>query len=53
MDEMSLDNDSDAETMSTDMLEGIRGGSQYNPIINRRKAFYKILDRIKRGQAEC
>ena len=35
VDEMSLDNDSDVEPMSTDMLENIRDGSQSRPIMNR------------------
>ena len=38
--------------MSTDMVEDIRDGSQYHPIIHRREARYNICDRIKRGQAE-
>ena len=52
MDEMSSVNEPDAEPMRTDMLEDIRDGSQYHPIINRREAHYKIFGRIKRGQAE-
>ena len=39
--------DSDAEPMSTEMLEDICDGSQYHPVVNRREARYKICDRIK------
>ena len=42
MDKMSLGNESDAEHMTTDTLEDIRGGSQSHPEINRREARYKI-----------
>ena len=52
MDEMSSGDGSDDEPMSTDMLEDIRDGSQYHPIIHMREARYNICDRIKRGQAE-
>ena len=45
-------NESDAEPMSTEMLEDIRDGSQSRLIVNRREACYKIHDRIKRSQAE-
>ena len=38
--------------MSTDMLEKIRDGSQYHPIINRVEARYKIRYCIKKRQAE-
>ena len=34
--EMSLGDESSADTMSTDMLEGVCDGNQYNPRINRR-----------------
>ena len=47
MDEISSGDESDAETMSTDMLEDICDGSQYHPSINRREARYKIHDCIK------
>ena len=52
MDTMSSDNESDAETMLTDMLDDILDGSQSNPIINRRDARNKIRDLIKQGQVE-
>ena len=39
---------SDDDTMSTDMSEDISDGSQYNSILNRREALYKISDHIKR-----
>ena len=41
-------NESDVESMSTDMLEDIRDGSQSHPIINRREAHYKIHNCIKK-----
>ena len=47
MDEVSPGDESDAETMPTDMLEDIRYGSQYHPSINRREARYNIRDCIK------
>ena len=50
---MSSGNESDAEPMSTDMLEYIHDGSQSHPSLNSREACYKIIDRIKQGQAEC
>ena len=47
MDAMSSGYESDAEPMSTDMLEDIPDGSQYHPIINRREERYKTHDLIK------
>ena len=44
---MSSVNESDAEPMSTDMLEDIFDGSQSYPIINSREARYKIRDHFK------
>ena len=38
MDTMSSVDESDAETMSTDMLEYIFDGSQHHPSINRNEA---------------
>ena len=52
MDTMSSYDESDAETMSTDMLEYICDGSQSHPIVNRREARYKIHDWIKWSQSE-
>ena len=49
---MSSGDESDAESMSTDMLEDICDGSQSHPLINRREERYKICDWIKQGQAE-
>ena len=42
MDAISSGNESDAEPISTDMLEDIRDGSQSHPRINGREARYKI-----------
>ena len=51
MDGMSLGNESDAEAMSTEMLEEICDGIQSHPGINSRKARYKILYCIRGSQA--
>ena len=47
IDVMSSGYESDAEPISTYMLEDIRDGSQSHPIINRREACYKIQYHIK------
>ena len=52
MDMMSSGNTYDTETMSTNMLEDIRDGSQSRPKINRREARYKIHCCIKKIQVE-
>ena len=52
MDVMLSGDDSDAELMSTYMLEDICDGIQYHPSINRRESRYKIHDCIKIVQAE-
>ena len=52
IDTISSGDESDAEPMSTHMLQDICDGSQDNLIINRREACCKILDHIKRGQSE-
>ena len=49
---MSSSDESDAEPMSTDMLEDIPGGSQTHLNVNMKEARYKIRDRIKQGQLE-
>ena len=49
---MSSGDQSDAEPMSTDMLEDIVISSQSHLSTNRREAQYKICDCIKQGQAE-
>ena len=48
---MSSENGCYAESMSTDMLEDICGGSQSHPSINIIEAHYKIRDHIKHGKA--
>ena len=50
---MSSGDESDAELISTDMLEDIRDVSQSHPIINRREALYKIRGHFKQRIAEC
>ena len=49
---MSSGDESDAETISTEMLEDIRDGSQSHPSVNRRDSCYKISGCIKWSQAE-
>ena len=44
---MSSGDESDAETISTEMLEDIRDGSQSHPSVNRRDSYYKISGCIK------
>ena len=51
MDEISSGDDSNAELISTNMLEDICDGSQSHPRKNRIEACYKIRDCIKQGQA--
>ena len=48
MDEMSLGDESDAEPMSTDMLEYICDKSQYHQSINSRDAPYNTYDCIRK-----
>ena len=52
MNAISSSNESDAESMSMEMLEDIRDGSQSRPSVNRIEASYKIHDRIKQSQTE-
>ena len=52
MNAMDSCDDSEDETMSTEMLEIIRDGSKSHPILNRRESHYKIRDLIKRRQME-
>ena len=44
MDALSLGNESDAEPISTHMLEDIRNGNQSQPSINMIGASYKMHD---------
>ena len=52
MDVMSSGDESDAETMSTEILEDICDGSDYYLRVNRRESRYIIRDCIKRIQME-
>ena len=52
MDVMSSVEESDDETMSTDMLENIRDGGQPHLSINRREARYKIRDCFKQRRTQ-
>ena len=51
MDAISSDDESDAETISTDMVEYFRDISQYNLSINTREVCYNIRDHFKWMQA--
>ena len=44
---MLLGNESDAETISTEMLEDICNSSKYHPSINRKEARYKTCSRTR------
>ena len=52
MDANNFGDDSDHDLISTEMLEDIRDGSQTHLNINRRKARYKIRDRIWQIQSQ-
>ena len=52
MDTINSGDESDHDLMSTEMLEGIRDGSQTHPNVNRRESLYKIRDRIKKRKSE-
>ena len=52
MDVMTSGNESNAEPMSTEMLEDICDSSHYCPSINKREARYKIGDHIKQSKSE-
>ena len=47
---MDYGDESDDEPMSTEMLEDIREGIQYNPTVNSRYTRYKIRGRIRQRQ---
>ena len=44
---MSSGNESDDEPISTEMLEDIRGGSQYHPNLNRREHATRYVITLK------
>ena len=52
MDQILSGDESDAEPMSTDMLEEICDGSQYHPSINKREVRDKIQYWIKQRKTE-
>ena len=52
MDVMDSGDESDDESISTEILEYIRNISEYHTNINRREARYKIRDCIKQRQPE-
>ena len=52
MENINSGDESDHYLISTDMLEDICDGSQTHPNVNRKKALYKIRDRIRQRQSE-
>ena len=52
IDAMDSGDESNDESMSTEMLEDICDGIQSHPSVNRREAHYKIRHRIKKRQSE-
>ena len=52
MDAINSDDESYHDLISMEMLEDTCDGSQIHPNFNRRKARYKIFDRIKQRQLE-
>ena len=52
MDAINCGDESDYDLISTDMLEDIHDGSQTHPNVNKRKARYKIRDRIRQIQSK-
>ena len=52
IDAMDSGDESDHDLISTEMLEGIRDGSQTHPNVYRRKSRYNICDSIKQIQLE-
>ena len=53
MDAINSGDESDHDLIYTEMLEDICDGSQTHPNVNRRKAHYKICDRVRQRQPEC
>ena len=47
MENIVLNEQSDSDLISTDMLQDIRDGSQTHPNVNKREARYKIRDHIR------
>ena len=50
MDTMDSVDESDDDSMSTDMLEDICDGSQSHSKVNRRESCYKVRDHINQGK---
>ena len=49
---MYYGDESDHDSMFTEMLEDICDGSQYHPSVNMREVRYKIYDHIRQRQSE-
>ena len=52
MENLYSSDESDHDLISTEMIHDICDGSQNHPNVNRRKARYKIRDRIRQRQLE-
>ena len=53
MDAMDSGNESDDDTISTEMLEDILDGSQSHLNVHKRESRYKIRDFIKQNQTSA
>ena len=49
---MDYGDESDHDLLSTEMLEDICGGSQYQSNVNKRESRYKLRNHIKQRQLE-
>ena len=52
MENLDLNERSDHDLISTEMLEDIRDGSQTHPDVNKREARYKIHDRVRQKESQ-
>ena len=52
MENLNSSDESDNDLSSMEMLQDIRDGSQTHPNVNKRKARYKIRDRIRQRHSE-
>ena len=52
MENLDSSDESDHDLISTEMLQDIRDGSQTHQNVNKRKARYKIRDRVRQRQLE-
>ena len=52
MENIDLNEKSDHDHISTEMLEDICDGSQTHPTVNKREARYEIRDRVRRKKSQ-